>query len=146
MFIHLIIGYINSRRGDRDLKTKGGDFSMYKVNIVENGLEASNLISELQNEGYLKSEIYIFAHGEERSKDITDATETGKVGVEEQGVLNTLGNVFKKRGDELRSKMSALGLTDHQAADCEKQLDQGKLVVIASKETTKEPLIGNPYI
>ena len=98
---------------------------MYKVNIVENGLEASNLISELQNEGYLKSEIYIFAHGEERSKDITEATETGKVGVEEQGVLNTLGNVFKKRGDELRSKMSALGLTDHQAADCEKQLDQG---------------------
>lgn len=123
---------------------QGGDFSMYKVNVVENGLEASNLISELQNEGYLKSEIYIFAHGKERSKDITEATETGKVGIEEQGVLNTLGNVFKKRGDELRTKMASLGLSDHQAAEYEKELDQGRLVVIASREAPNEYLTENP--
>ncbi|MGE6257807.1 general stress protein [Heyndrickxia sporothermodurans] len=119
---------------------------MYKVKVVENGLEASNLISELQNEGYSKKEIYIFAHEKDRSKDITDATNTGKVGIEEQGVLNTLENVFRKRGDELRSEMSSLGLSDSQAAECERKLDQGKLIVIASKESLNEFISENPLI
>lgn len=117
---------------------------MYKIKVVENGLEASNLMSELQNEGYRKNEIYIFAHDKERSDDITEATQTGKVGIEEQGVLNTLGNVFKKRGDELRSKMTSLGLSDNQAEECERELDQGRLVVIASKEAPNEFLTENP--
>lgn len=112
---------------------------MYKVKVVENGLEASNLVSELQNEGYTKDEVYIFAHGKDRSKDLTDATDTGEVGVTEQGLMDKIGNVFRKRGDELRSKIQSLGPTDQEAEHYEKELDEGRVVVIASKEAQSTP-------
>lgn len=112
---------------------------MYTVKVAENGLAASNLVSELQNQGYRKEDVYIFAHGKGRSKDLTDATGTGSVGIEEQGVLDSLGNVFKKRGDELRSKMNSLGLSKMEAEKYEEVLDEGKLLVIASDIRMDEP-------
>ncbi|MBS4175365.1 general stress protein [Bacillus sp. FJAT-49736] len=112
---------------------------MYTVKVAENGLDASNLVSELQNEGYRKENVYIFAHQKGRSKDLTDATNTGSVGIEEQGILDSFGNVFKKRGDELRSKMKALGLSKMEAEKYEEVLDEGKLVVIASEIRMDEP-------
>ncbi|PKR84738.1 general stress protein [Heyndrickxia camelliae] len=112
---------------------------MYTVKVAENGLAASNLVSELQNQGYRKEDIYIFAHEKGRSKDLTDATETGSVGIEEQGFLDSVGNVFKKRGDELRSKMSSLGLSKMEAEKYEEVLDEGKLIVIASDMKDDEP-------
>ncbi|WP_018661295.1 general stress protein [Heyndrickxia acidiproducens] len=105
---------------------------MYKVEVVQNGLEAANLVNEFESEGFAKDDIYIFAHDKNRSKDLTDATETGKVGLDEQGVVNAIGNVFRERGDELRTKLNALGLTDMEAEQYEKVLDQGRVVVIAA--------------
>jgi hypothetical protein len=105
---------------------------MYTVKVTKSGVEASNLVSELQNQGYPKEDVYIFAHEKGRSKDLTDATETGSVGTEEQGILDSLENVFRKRGDELRSKMRSLGLTTTEAEQYEEVLDKGQLVVIAS--------------
>lgn len=112
---------------------------MYTVKVAENGLAASNLVSELQNQGYPKEDVYIFAHEKGRSKDLTDATHTGSVGIEEQGILDSFGNVFKKRGDELRSKMKSLGLSQMEAEEYEEVLDEGKLVVIASENRLDEP-------
>ncbi|MED1202865.1 general stress protein [Heyndrickxia acidicola] len=107
---------------------------MYKVNVVENGLQATELINNLMNDGFEKDHIYLFAHDEDRSKDLTDATDTGTVGMKEQGLFTQVGNVFKKRGDELRSKMTSLGLTDIEAEKYEQALDQGKVVLVAAKD------------
>ena len=40
-------------------------------------------------------------------------------------------NVFRSRGDELRSKMVSLGLTENEAAHMEEELDKGKVVIVA---------------
>jgi hypothetical protein len=106
---------------------------MYKVHVVENGVQAKEVIDRLQGEGFLREEVYIFAHDKDTSKDLTDATHSGKVGIKEQGVFDSMGNVFKKRGDELRSKMQNLGLTETEAKQYEEDLDKFKVVVIASK-------------
>lgn len=107
---------------------------MYKVETVENGVQATKVIESLNREGYEKDDIYIFAHDKERSKDLTEGTHTESVGLGEQGVFDSLGNTFKKRGDELRSKMSSLGLTDAEADRYEEELDKGKVVVVGSKD------------
>ncbi|WP_019720178.1 general stress protein [Heyndrickxia coagulans] len=111
---------------------------MHKIEVVENGLEATNKITEFENEGFSKDNIYIFSHDKNRSKDLTDATETRSVGMEEQGVVDSVGNLLRERGDELRSKMQALGLSEMEAVQYEKLLDEGRVVVIAT-DNQEEP-------
>ncbi|WP_339251171.1 general stress protein [Sporosarcina sp. FSL W8-0480] len=101
--------------------------------IVENAVQAKNEIEELTKQGYTHDDIYIFAHDKKRSDDITEALDTEKVGMKEQGFLDSMKNMLTSRGDELRSKMEAAGLTAEDAADAERELDHGKLVLIAKK-------------
>ena len=84
-------------------------------------------------QGFSHDDIYIFAHDKKRSDDITDALDTEEVGIQEQGFLDSMKNMFSSRGDELRSKMEAAGLTTEEAASAEEELDQGKLVIIAKR-------------
>lgn len=100
---------------------------------VENALQAKTEIEKLETQGFTHDDIYIFAHDKDRTKDITDALDTESVGMKEQGFLDSMKNMTSSRGDELRAKMAAAGLTDQEADQYEKELDKGKLVIIASK-------------
>lgn len=101
--------------------------------IVENAVQAKDAIDELTRQGYTHDDIYIFAHDKKRSDNISDALDTEEVGMKEQGFLDSMKNMFSSRGDELRSKMEAAGLTKEDAADAERELDHGKLVIIVNK-------------
>ena len=101
---------------------------------VENVVQAKAQVETLEMRGYSRDDIYIFAHSRERGHDITDALHTEEVGIEEQGFIDTMVNIFSSRGDELRSKMAAAGLTDEEAAHAESELDDGKLIIIAKRE------------
>ncbi|RLQ93449.1 general stress protein [Falsibacillus albus] len=107
---------------------------MYKVEVVQNGVEAVNLVEAFKSEGYGQEEIFIFAHNRDRSEDMSEATDTGEIGMREQGIFESFGNLFKSRGDELRSKMRSLGLTQVEADKYEAELDKGHLVLVATKE------------
>ena len=100
---------------------------------VENAVQAKEKIDSLVTQGYTHEDIYIFAHDKKRGDDINDALDTEKVGMKEQGFLDSMKNMFTSRGDELRSKMEAAGLSMEEASDAEKELDQGKLVILAKK-------------
>jgi hypothetical protein len=116
---------------------------MYKVEVVENVLGAKTKIETLASEGYTKDDIYVFAHDKRRSEDITHGTGTESIGVKEQGMIESMGNLFKSRGDELRSKMKAVGMNRTEAAAYEEELDKGKLVIVASKEARSNN--ANPF-
>ncbi|MGM9922656.1 MAG: general stress protein [Bacillus sp. (in: firmicutes)] len=107
---------------------------MYQVHVVNNASDAQQKISGLTASGYTKDDIYIFAHDKARSEDLTDATDTNNVGMKEQGMFEAMGNMFRSRGDELRSKMTNLGLTQSEAERYEEDLDHGKVVVVAAKK------------
>ena len=100
---------------------------------VENALQAKTEIEKLETQGFTHDDIYVFAHDKNRESDITDALDTEKVGMGEQGFLNSLKNMTVSRGDQLRSEMQAAGLTKEEAAEYEEELDKGKLVIIAKK-------------
>ncbi|MEI2665895.1 general stress protein [Rossellomorea vietnamensis] len=109
---------------------------MYKVLTVENAVEAKKEIDMFTSEGYTKDDIYVFAHDKHRSKHITEATNTESTGIKEQGILESMSNMFNSRGDELRSKMKSVGMNQAEADAYEEELDKGKLVIVASKEAT----------
>ena len=106
---------------------------METVRIVENGVQAKQKIEELMMQGYSKDEIYLLAHDQKRSEDLTDSLDISGISVQEQGVLDSIANVFRSRGDELRSKLESLGLSSDEAERYEEELDRGKVVVVASK-------------
>ena len=100
---------------------------------VENALQAKKEIEKLETQGYTLDDIYIFAHDKKRTKDITKALDTEEVGVKEQGFLDSMKNMTSSRGDELRAKLAAVGLSDQEAEQYEEELDKGKLVIVANK-------------
>ena len=106
---------------------------METVRIVENGVQAKQKIEELMMQGYSKDEIYLLAHDPKRSEDLTDSLDINDISVQEQGVLDSIANVFRSRGDELRSKLESLGLSSNEAERYEEELDRGKVIVVASK-------------
>ncbi|MFZ7946792.1 general stress protein [Neobacillus sp. 19] len=106
---------------------------MEHVKVVENGVEARREIDQFIMQGFTKDEIYLLAHDKGRSEDLTDSLDIGDIGVSEQGVLDAVANVFRTRGDELRSKLESLGLSKAEAERYEEELDQGRVVVVASK-------------
>ncbi|MFK2826898.1 general stress protein [Bacillus sp. B190/17] len=107
---------------------------MLTTKTVENALQAKNEIDGLLAQGYSLDHVYILAHDEHRTEDIADALQTNEVGMKEQGLLSSMGNMFQSRGNELRSKMESLGLSQQEAETYERELDKGKLVVIANKQ------------
>jgi len=100
---------------------------------VENALQAKTEIEKLETQGFTHDDIYIFAHDRARTEDITNALETERVGIKEQGFLDSMKNMTRSRGDELRTKLASVGLSDQEAESYEKELDKGKLVVVAYK-------------
>ncbi|MFJ7726076.1 general stress protein [Neobacillus sp. NPDC097160] len=106
---------------------------MENVKVVENGLEAKREIEQFIMQGFTKDEIYLLAHDKNRSEDLTDSLDIEDIGVSEQGVFDSIANVFRTRGDELRSKLESLGLSKVEAEQYEEELDQGRVVVVASK-------------
>lgn len=107
---------------------------MYTAKIVRNHTEAASLVTALSQDGFSKEDIYVFAHDKDESKQLTEATNSGAVGLKEQGLSGSIGNVFKGRGDELRSKFQSLGMNEAEAAEYKEQLDRGLLVVIATDQ------------
>lgn len=107
---------------------------MLTVHVVENGVQATEQINLLETQGFTKENIYIFAHSQDRSEHLTEATETDDMGIKEQGLFDSIGNIFKSRGDELRSKFESLGLSKQEADQYEVELDKGRLVLVATNE------------
>ncbi len=108
-------------------------FEMVNVKVVENGVQAKDTIEQFLREGFTKDEVYLLAHHQDRSEDLTAATNTSTIGLSEQGVFDSIANVFRSRGDELRAKMRSLGLSQPEAERYEEELDHGKVIVVASK-------------
>lgn len=102
-----------------------------KTYVVENGVQATETIQNLEGQGYSKDEIYLFAHDSNRSKHLTDNTDTNNIGLKEEGLFDKMANAFRSRGDELRARMTSLGVTQPEADRLEEELDKGKVVIVA---------------
>ncbi|MBN2979790.1 MULTISPECIES: general stress protein [Cohnella] len=101
--------------------------------LVDNGLEAFDAVNELRRQGYAGEEIYVLAHETERTDRLANAADANTIGASEEGVLQSVANLFRSRGDELRSKIEAMGFDSMEADRVEAELDRGKVLVMAKR-------------
>lgn len=100
------------------------------VQIVTTAMDALHAVRELNRRGYKQDDIYVLAHDSEQTKELADATDTNQISMTEEGVLNSVANVFRSRGEEIRSKLQSIGITETEAERYEEELDQGRVLVI----------------
>ncbi|MFL6517097.1 MAG: general stress protein [Bacillus sp. (in: firmicutes)] len=109
---------------------------MKQVKIVENDIEAKKSVEQFLKEGFSKEEVYLLAYDKCRSAQLTDLTDTNDLEVSELGVFESLANLFRSRGDELRAEMESLGLSYFEAQQFAGELDMGRVVIVATKEAS----------
>jgi hypothetical protein len=112
------------------------------VHTVNNILEARDTIMRLQQDGYPKENIFVLTHDKARTEHVADQTDTNKVGIAEEGVLTAIANLFRSTGDGLRAKLTAMGVSKEHADRLEKEMDNGKIVILAWSGTT---YVGDKY-
>ncbi|MGU3473373.1 general stress protein [Paenibacillus sp. D51F] len=101
------------------------------IQVVESGMDAMSAVRELNRRGYGKDEIYVLAHDKDQTDRLAENSDANSIGMQEEGVFDSMANMFRSRGDALRSKLESVGLTDMEAERYEEVLDQGKILVIA---------------
>ncbi|MFM9326855.1 general stress protein [Paenibacillus mesotrionivorans] len=100
------------------------------IKLVRNEEEANDFIRQLTQEGYHTDSIYALAYNTDRTDAIAENTEINKVGMTEQGIIQTVANIFRSRGDELIAKMKSLGVSETDAAHYERMLAAGDILVL----------------
>lgn len=101
--------------------------------VVQNGLQAVDTVQELRAIGYHSDDIYVIAHNQDQADRIVENSNANEVGIKEEGIFDAIANLFRSRGDELRAKIVSLGFTELEADYYEKELDLGKVLVIAKQ-------------
>jgi hypothetical protein len=99
--------------------------------LVNNGLEAFDVVNDLHRQGFTEKEIYVLAHDRIRTERLAEAVDTNKIGVSEEGMFDTVANLFRTRGDALRNKIESMGFNQNEAIMYEAELDKGKVLVMA---------------
>ncbi|MGD6816468.1 general stress protein [Metabacillus sp. 84] len=105
-----------------------------KLFVAENGVQALDKVRKLEEQGISRDSIYLFAQDEERSKHLTENTDTGKMNTLDQGLFNMMANAFRSRTDELTSKLEALGVSQNEALQYENELASGRIIILAQEK------------
>jgi hypothetical protein len=99
--------------------------------LVNNGLEAFDVVKDLHRQGYTEKEIYVLTHERDRTDRLAKTADANKVGVVEEGMFDSIANLFRTRGDVIRNKIEAMGFDQYEARMYEAELDNGKVLVMA---------------
>ncbi|HEY0827320.1 MAG TPA: general stress protein [Bacilli bacterium] len=102
-----------------------------RVHVVNDIGEASAKIGQLEQDGYAKEEIFVLTHDRKRTEYISKHTHGQMVGIAEEGVINAVANLFRSTGEGLRAKLRAMGISAGYAEQLEREMDMGKIVILA---------------
>ncbi|WP_261303778.1 general stress protein [Paenibacillus andongensis] len=106
-----------------------------RVSVTSNLQEAQNKVQQLYREGFEREHIYVLTHSAEGTDFVANYTGAEQITMAEEGVLTSIANLFRSRGEELRAKMRALGVPEMEASRLESELDKGKILVLATPST-----------
>lgn len=81
-------------------------------------------------QGVKKEDLYVISHDDDRTDRVADRVDANTVGIEEEGIVTAVENIFRKKGDELRAKFQELGFTKFESEELEEKLDHGKILLL----------------
>ncbi|MFD2209607.1 general stress protein [Virgibacillus halophilus] len=97
------------------------------VKEFKDDVELKKEVKKLSEQGISKDKLYVMSHDDDRTDRVADSIAAGKLG---EGFTTESGNVFTKKGDELRAQFKELGFTQDEANEFEKKLDHGTILLI----------------
>lgn len=101
--------------------------------IVKEFQDDQELIDEVKaqsKKGVSKDDLYVISHDDDRTDRVAKQANGNEVGIKEEGLKVAIGNLFHKKGDELRAKLHEIGFSAKEADELEEQLDHGKILLI----------------
>jgi hypothetical protein len=111
------------------------------LKVVDNGARAMEEINTLHRQGYLPEDIFVLAHDKDRTEYLAGAADVNTITLEEEGVIKSIANMFRSRGDELRSKLEAMGCSPREAEMHEAELDRGKVIIMARARSATQRIL-----
>lgn len=106
---------------------------MKHIQVAENQEEATYVIHSFLKKGFTSKDIYLLAYDKEWAHELTEATDTKKYRMAEQGIFETAVNMLLSREDESAFKMASLGLSNQEANRYKEEMKQGHIVVIGAR-------------
>ncbi|PKR76886.1 general stress protein [Halalkalibacillus sediminis] len=89
-------------------------------------------IKKLSENGVRRDDVYVLSHDDDRTKRIANNAGANTIGFSEQDLKNAVGNMFAKKGDELRSKLQEIGFSEAESENYEEDMDEGKVLLIVT--------------
>ncbi|PTL39685.1 general stress protein [Alkalicoccus saliphilus] len=105
-----------------------------KYKLFHNDQSLNESISNLRKDGVSDEDIYVLSHDNDHERRTRKSTDANKIGVSETGTGTALKNVFRSKGDKLRTKMKEMGISSDKAEDLEEELDKGKTLLIVTNQ------------
>ncbi|UTR12047.1 general stress protein [Evansella sp. LMS18] len=109
-----------------------------KFKVFHNDETLSESISKLRKDGVRDDDIYVLSHDNDHERRTRKETDANKIGVSETGVGTAVKNVFRSKGDKLRSKMMEIGFDSDKAGELEEELDKGKSLLVVTNQDKVE--------
>lgn len=91
-------------------------------------------VSILKDRGLDKNNVYVISHDNDRTDRIAGNADANTIGMKEMDFGNAVGNLFSSKGDELRTKLNEIGLSEEEANKYEEEMDEGKVLLIVTDE------------
>lgn len=101
-----------------------------KIRLVNDEDAVLRAIRGFREEGHSLSEIYVLAHDDDQTEGLSRLTDTNTIGIMEEGMAAAFANLFRSRGNQLRAKLEALGISASEADRYESELDKGRIMVL----------------
>ncbi|MGC4379375.1 general stress protein [Fictibacillus sp. Mic-4] len=95
--------------------------------------EVIGAVQDLESKGISQKDIYVLAHQDDRTNQVADRANVNTIGIKEEGLSTAVKNVFNSKGDELRNKMEEMGLSQYEAEEYERKLDEGKILLFVKE-------------
>jgi hypothetical protein len=102
-----------------------------QVRVVSSFANIRETADALVRLGHLRDHIYVLAYDKELARKAAEEADIKEVGWIDEGVYNTVANLFRSREEELRAKLEALGCTESDALYFAREMEMGKFVVAA---------------
>ncbi|ASN03776.1 general stress protein [Virgibacillus necropolis] len=105
-----------------------------KYKIFHDDDQLSETIDKLRNNGIREEDIFVLAHDNDHDRRNRKETDANKMGVKVTGFGTATKNVFRSKGDKLRSKMKEIGFDASMAEKLEEELDKGKSLLVVTNQ------------
>lgn len=96
-------------------------------------------VQKLNEKGVKKEDIYVLSHDDDRTKRFANTANANTIGLHEMNLESAVGNLFNKKGDELRNKLQEIGFSE--AENYGEDLDEGKILLMVINPNNVEGIL-----